>query len=119
MFHCHIEFHVEVGMALIFKVGEHKDFSTVPAGFPQCGDYLSDLESENEIDFHHGDPAVSYNITVGESNSSESSFVSFVSHLWPTGNSSYMASDAVRYHLSPSLVGLLVVAVYNIPPMQN
>lgn len=113
MFHCHIEFHVEVGMALIFKVGEHEDFSSVPAGFPQCGDYLSDLESENEIDFHHGDLADSYNVTVGESNSSESSFVSFVSHLWPRGNSSYAASDAVRYNLSPSLVILLSVIVYS------
>ncbi|XP_043270972.1 laccase-1-like [Venturia canescens] len=39
LFHCHIEFHVEVGMGLVFKVGEHEDFEPVPRGFPQCGDW--------------------------------------------------------------------------------
>lgn len=27
LFHCHIEFHVEIGMALILKVGEYFDVS--------------------------------------------------------------------------------------------
>lgn len=40
MFHCHIEFHVEVGMALIFKVGEHSQMPPVPLGFPTCGNYF-------------------------------------------------------------------------------
>lgn len=39
LFHCHIEFHAEIGMALVFKVGEHADMKPVPEGFPQCGDY--------------------------------------------------------------------------------
>ncbi|XP_011500453.1 PREDICTED: laccase-1-like [Ceratosolen solmsi marchali] len=39
LFHCHIEFHSEVGMALIFKVGEHEDFEPVPPQFPRCGNY--------------------------------------------------------------------------------
>ncbi|KOB77132.1 Laccase 1 [Operophtera brumata] len=39
LFHCHIEFHAEIGMALVFKVGEHADMKPVPTGFPQCGDY--------------------------------------------------------------------------------
>ncbi|XP_046614059.1 laccase-1-like [Neodiprion virginianus] len=39
LFHCHIEFHVELGMALIFKVGEHEDFPPVPDKFPRCGSY--------------------------------------------------------------------------------
>lgn len=40
MFHCHIEFHVEVGMALIFKVGEHSQMPPVPQDFPRCGNYF-------------------------------------------------------------------------------
>lgn len=39
LFHCHIEFHAEIGMALVFKVGDHKDMMPVPKDFPQCGDY--------------------------------------------------------------------------------
>ncbi|XP_014230420.1 laccase-1-like [Trichogramma pretiosum] len=41
LFHCHIEFHSEVGMALVFKIGEHEDFAPVPVNFPRCGDYRS------------------------------------------------------------------------------
>lgn len=40
MFHCHIEFHVEVGMALIFKVGDHAQMPPVPPDFPRCGNYF-------------------------------------------------------------------------------
>lgn len=43
MFHCHIEFHVEVGMALVFKVGEHDEMPPVPLHFPQCGNYMTEL----------------------------------------------------------------------------
>ncbi|XP_008487811.1 laccase [Diaphorina citri] len=52
LFHCHIEFHVETGMALVFKVGEHEDMAPVPKDFPTCGDYynVDSVEDEdNEI----------------------------------------------------------------------
>ncbi|XP_071451368.1 uncharacterized protein [Hetaerina americana] len=39
LFHCHLGFHVELGMALIFKVGEHSDFVPVPPNFPKCGNW--------------------------------------------------------------------------------
>ncbi|KAJ8683451.1 hypothetical protein QAD02_019243 [Eretmocerus hayati] len=39
-FHCHFEQHANVGMALVFKVGEHKDFPQAPRNFPMCGDYV-------------------------------------------------------------------------------
>ncbi|KAM3962212.1 uncharacterized protein ACR2FA_003712 [Aphomia sociella] len=42
LFHCHIEFHVEIGMALVFKVGEHKDMAPIPPEFPRCGSYMPD-----------------------------------------------------------------------------
>lgn len=40
LFHCHIEFHAEIGMALVFKVGEHEEMAPVPPGFPTCYDYI-------------------------------------------------------------------------------
>ncbi|XP_015120774.1 L-ascorbate oxidase-like [Diachasma alloeum] len=39
LFHCHIEFHMEMGMAVIFKVGEHEEMLPVPDNFPACGDW--------------------------------------------------------------------------------
>lgn len=39
LFHCHIEFHVEVGMATVFKIGEDRDMPPLPPGFPKCGNY--------------------------------------------------------------------------------
>ncbi|KAJ1521928.1 hypothetical protein ONE63_002262 [Megalurothrips usitatus] len=62
LFHCHIEFHVELGMALVVKVGEHEDMPPVPKGFPQCGDWgssswlggddeaVSELDSDMDVD---------------------------------------------------------------------
>ncbi|XP_058802815.1 uncharacterized protein LOC131670857 [Phymastichus coffea] len=40
LFHCHFEQHSNIGMALIFKVGEHEEFPKVPYKFPRCGNYL-------------------------------------------------------------------------------
>ncbi|XP_063393914.1 uncharacterized protein LOC134679036 [Cydia fagiglandana] len=48
LFHCHIEFHVEIGMALVFKVGEHKDMPPVPRNFPRCGNYMPDNMIEHD-----------------------------------------------------------------------
>ncbi|XP_076296818.1 uncharacterized protein LOC143217023 [Lasioglossum baleicum] len=39
LFHCHIEFHAEVGMSLVFKVGEDQDMLPVPDNFPRCGNW--------------------------------------------------------------------------------
>lgn len=39
LFHCHIEFHAEIGMSLIFKVGENEEMPPVPHNFPKCGDW--------------------------------------------------------------------------------
>ncbi|XP_034256148.1 laccase-like isoform X2 [Thrips palmi] len=55
LFHCHIEFHVELGMALVVKVGEHEDMPPVPKGFPQCGDWsnnnwLGDADKDVDVD---------------------------------------------------------------------
>ncbi|CAK9821202.1 LCC4 [Anthophora plagiata] len=48
LFHCHIEFHAEVGMSLIFKVGEHKDMLPVPRNFPICGNWQPEKVQHTE-----------------------------------------------------------------------
>ena len=51
LFHCHLSFHIEVGMGLIFKVGEEHDFPPVPKDFPKCGSWLPPMdEDDNEND---------------------------------------------------------------------
>ncbi|XP_053980315.1 uncharacterized protein LOC128877215 [Hylaeus volcanicus] len=66
LFHCHIEFHAEVGMSLIFKVGEHKDMLPVPRNYPTCGDWQPENTRSKE-----SNASVSSNVT--ESNAIETS----------------------------------------------
>ena len=37
LFHCHLEFHSEIGMMVMFKVGKTSDIKNKPVGFPKCG----------------------------------------------------------------------------------
>lgn len=97
-------------MALIFKVGEHSDFSPVPHNFPKCGDYFDSAavgrnKTGREIDFKNG---ITYNVTV-EQNKDEDNFISF-SHWWPL-NSTFAASDAVRYNQLSSLLLSVTVTI--------
>ncbi|CAG9861309.1 unnamed protein product [Phyllotreta striolata] len=41
-FHCHLEFHAEIGMALVLQVGEKDEMLPVPKNFPRCGSYQPD-----------------------------------------------------------------------------
>lgn len=52
LFHCHLSFHIEVGMGLIFKVGEHEDFPPIPENFPKCGSWLPPVEDDENDLFH-------------------------------------------------------------------
>ncbi len=36
LFHCHIDFHSELGMTLVFKVGDTSQFPLPPPNFPKC-----------------------------------------------------------------------------------
>lgn len=47
LFHCHIEFHVEVGMALIFKVGDYDQMRPLPKNFPYCSNFVPTKTSLN------------------------------------------------------------------------
>lgn len=42
LFHCHISFHVEVGMGLVFRVGDQSMVPPVPENFPRCGHWTPD-----------------------------------------------------------------------------
>lgn len=46
LFHCHLSFHIEVGMGLIFKIGEDHDLPPIPPNFPKCGSWLPPVEDE-------------------------------------------------------------------------
>lgn len=48
-FHCHIDFHAEIGMALVFKIGENSDIPPVPRNFPTCGNFNPEEELEPEL----------------------------------------------------------------------
>ncbi|XP_059056219.1 uncharacterized protein LOC131850085 [Achroia grisella] len=67
LFHCHIEFHVEIGMALVFKVGEHKDMPPIPPEFPRCGSYMPDNMLEH---------------ATTEKPKDDNSYIS-ITHWWP------------------------------------
>ena len=38
-FHCHIDFHAEIGMGLILQVGEIHQMPKPPHKFPMCGNW--------------------------------------------------------------------------------
>lgn len=46
--HCHIDFHAEIGMAIMLKVGDYKQMLPAPKNFPTCHDYsaLKDTPSK-------------------------------------------------------------------------
>ncbi|XP_310270.3 uncharacterized protein LOC1271472 [Anopheles gambiae] len=43
LFHCHIEFHAEIGMSLVLKVGDSSEMLPAPANFPTCYDFKPKL----------------------------------------------------------------------------
>lgn len=48
LLHCHIEFHVEVGMALVFKVGDYNQMAPLPKNFPTCSGYMPS-DDDNDL----------------------------------------------------------------------
>ena len=39
MFHCHLDFHSEIGMGLLIKIGKNNDLPKEPKGWPKCGSF--------------------------------------------------------------------------------
>ncbi|XP_033324267.2 uncharacterized protein LOC117219317 [Megalopta genalis] len=50
LFHCHIEFHAEVGMSLVFKVGNDEDMPPVPPNFPYCGNWRTEKNGQQQVE---------------------------------------------------------------------
>ncbi|XP_046548492.1 laccase-1-like isoform X2 [Haliotis rubra] len=48
LLHCHIDFHVAIGMALIIQVGELNQMPRPPKHFPRCGNWEYTGEEEEE-----------------------------------------------------------------------
>ncbi|XP_075210800.1 uncharacterized protein LOC142318144 [Lycorma delicatula] len=55
LFHCHVSNHMELGMAMVLKVGSHSNMAKVPADFPKCGNwvYKPDILSSGTIIYSH------------------------------------------------------------------
>lgn len=49
MFHCHFVYHQEIGMVMLFNIGEQKDLPPVPDGFPKCGNYFPKLRHKHRL----------------------------------------------------------------------
>lgn len=49
LMHCHIDFHAELGMAVIIKVGEFNQMAAPPQRFPQCDDFMAEDEVKENI----------------------------------------------------------------------
>ncbi|KAK8384504.1 hypothetical protein O3P69_009357 [Scylla paramamosain] len=46
LFHCHISFHIEVGMGLVFHVGSGEMLPPPPPKFPTCGHWRPEVERD-------------------------------------------------------------------------
>ncbi|CAH2239675.1 laccase-2-like [Pararge aegeria] len=98
LFHCHIEFHVEIGMALVFKVGEHRDMPPIPHDFPTCGNYMPDNMLEHA--------------TTSKPNPSDNPLIS-ITHWWPVVYVNGTTSSAIVLR-SPAFISLCLVGLFNL-----
>lgn len=60
LFHCHIEFHVEVGMALVFKVGDYDQMPRLPRNFPKCSNFMPNMQQSGPNDSQSASTKLSY-----------------------------------------------------------
>ncbi|XP_062583990.1 uncharacterized protein LOC134245749 [Saccostrea cucullata] len=47
-FHCHVDFHSEIGMGVILQVGEINQMPKPPYNFPKCGNWKFTTPIEEE-----------------------------------------------------------------------
>lgn len=40
LFHCHMDWHLSIGMAVMIQVGEVHEMRKPPDNFPRCGNYM-------------------------------------------------------------------------------
>lgn len=44
LFHCHFQFHIVIGMNLLFQIGSKEDWPPVPKDFPKCGNHIPPID---------------------------------------------------------------------------
>ncbi|XP_041365213.1 laccase-2-like [Gigantopelta aegis] len=50
LFHCHSEFHAQIGLSMIFKVGDIHQMVTPSKGFPKCGNWKPEMTTGSADD---------------------------------------------------------------------
>jgi hypothetical protein len=88
---------VELGMAVVLKVGQHKEFPSSPPGFPRCGNYMpseQDLEQTNS-----------------DADNAVDTHVNSTQHWWPLKSTSGSGLFKTSVLLNFSLLLLLCAAV--------
>ena len=50
LFHCHIEYHVDIGMGIIIQVGDKSEFPKPPKNFPKCGSWSPSEDDDDDDD---------------------------------------------------------------------
>lgn len=71
LFHCHIEFHAEIGMALVLKVGDNDEMLPVPKNFPTCSDYMPTGKDDELTDEDNDGPGSGPGLPGGDDNSND------------------------------------------------
>ena len=51
LFHCHIEYHVDIGMGIIIQVGDKSEFPKPPKNFPKCGSWSPSEDDDEDDDY--------------------------------------------------------------------
>ncbi|GFN91551.1 multicopper oxidase [Plakobranchus ocellatus] len=54
-FHCHIEYHIDIGMGMIIQVGSKSEFPKVPKNFPRCGSWIPSEDEDDDDDDEDND----------------------------------------------------------------
>lgn len=116
LFHCHIEFHVEVGMATVFKIGEDWDMPPTPPSFPKCGNYNGkDLlsfsyQENNELQYPNINKYDHSDLDTG--NDSRTNMISTLGKWWPFvgGAHPYVASASASVH-TPYISILMCIVI--------
>lgn len=114
LFHCHIEFHVEVGMATVFKIGEDWDMPPVPPSFPKCGNY----NGKELLSFSYPEDDGSQNVNIHKyhhsdldtANDSRTNMISTLGKWWPFvgGAHPYVSSSS---SINPPYISIIVMCI--------
>jgi hypothetical protein len=87
---------VELGMAVVFKVGQHEDFPSSPPAFPRCNNYMPPEQDDEQINDVESDVRTP---------------TSFIPHWWPLKSTSTSGSSMIYVPPDLALLLLLCAAV--------